>query len=348
MNEELQTVNAQLITKVEDLDRTNSDLRNLFESTQVATIFLDRHLVVRSFTPAVAGIYNLIPGDHGRPITDIASQLEYADLRRDVRQVLETLQTMERRVTRIDHAAYYLMRILPYRAVDDTVDGALITFVDVTGIVQAEQHHRLLVDELNHRVRNMLTVVISLATQTLRGSSTLEEFSPAFLGRLHALAGTYALLTRVNWQAVPLYDVMLEEMRPHMAEDGNNIDIAGPLIALTPRAALAMGMTVHELTTNAHKFGALSRPGGQVSVKWRLDETAEQPILHWEWRERGGPAVSAPTARGFGSKLIERTVGHELNGHADISYPSDGIEVTLRIPLHPKTISRAAAVQAPP
>jgi len=104
-----------------------------------------------------------------------------------VQRVLQTLEPLEHRVSRHDQTAHYLLRILPYRAPDSTVEGTLITFVDVTRIVEAEQHQRLLVDELNHRVKNMLAVVISLATQTLRRSGTLEEFSGVFLGRVHAL-----------------------------------------------------------------------------------------------------------------------------------------------------------------
>ncbi len=142
MNEELQTVNAQLVAKVEELDRAGSDLRNLFDSTQVATIFLDRFMVIRSFTPAVGSIYNLIPSDDGRPLTDIVSQIDYSDLRHDVRRVLDTLEPFERRVARLDGTLHYLVRILPYRAANNQVDGALITFIDVTSIVQAEQHHK--------------------------------------------------------------------------------------------------------------------------------------------------------------------------------------------------------------
>ena len=199
INEELNTVNAQLSAKVEQLDRNNSDLKNLFESTKVATVFLDPYFIIRSFTPEIASIYNLIPSDIGRPLTDIVSQLTYTTLREDVQTVLQTLQPLEKRVQRQDGSAHYLMRILPYRGPDSTVDGSLITFVDVTSIVRAEEHQRLLVDELNHRVKNMLTVVISLATNTLRQSDSLESFRDVFLGRIHALTAAYALLSRDDW-----------------------------------------------------------------------------------------------------------------------------------------------------
>ena len=113
-------------------------MRNLFDSTEIATVFLDRHLIIRSFTPAIATLYNLIPSDQGRPLTDIVSRLNYDGLREDVAYVLSTLEPLERRITRIDRSVHYIMRILPYREPDSTVSGVLVTFVDVTSIVQAE------------------------------------------------------------------------------------------------------------------------------------------------------------------------------------------------------------------
>src|SRR6201999_874819 len=115
------------------------DLKNLFDSTQIATVFLDRFLVVRSFTPAIANVYNLIPSDLGRPLSDIVSQLRYTGLKDDVSYVLSSLKPLERRVVRSDGDAHYIMRILPYREPDSSVSGALVTFVDVTSIVRAEE-----------------------------------------------------------------------------------------------------------------------------------------------------------------------------------------------------------------
>lgn len=343
MNEELQTVNAQLTAKVDELDRANSDLRNLFDSTQVATIFLDRFMVIRGFTPAVGSIYNIIPSDQGRPLSDITSQLDHDDLRPDVRRVLETLEPLERRVARRDGSTHYLMRILPYRAANNRVDGALVTFVDVTSMVQAEQHNRLLVDELNHRVRNMLTVVISLAFQTLRQSPTLEDFSTAFMGRLNALAAAYTLLSRDNWADVQLRDVLMEELRPFMANGRDNLELSGPPVFLKARGALAMGMIAHELVTNAVKYGALSKPDGKVKIAWDVETKEDGPHLVWQWLERDGPRVGAPEHQGFGLSMIERSLKHELRGEAKFAFEPAGLQATLTMPLDPIGSSRQEA-----
>jgi two-component system CheB/CheR fusion protein len=336
INEELNTVNGQLSTKVDELDRSNGDLKNLFDSTRVATVFLDPFLVIRSFTPEIASIYNLIPSDAGRPLTDIVSRLSYATLREDVQTVLRTLHPLEKRVERLDHSTHYLMRILPYRTPDSTVDGSLITFVDVTTIVHAEQHQRLLVDELNHRVKNMLTVVISLATNTLRRSGTLEDFRDAFLGRIHALTASYALLSRDCWSPIPLREILMQELKPFMSQDRPNIVLNGGPVLLQPRTALAMGMAVHELTTNAVKYGALSILEGNVDIDWTVEKAGDGDRLVFNWVERNGPAVTAPGHRGFGMTVIERGFAYDAGGEANVEFAPLGVVATLRAPFSDK------------
>jgi two-component system CheB/CheR fusion protein len=343
INEELQTVNAQLSGKLDELDRKNTDLKNLFESTEVATVFLDRFLIVRGFTPAVANIYNLIPSDQGRPLTDIVSRLNYTGLREDVQRVLNTLEPLERRVTRDDGSMHYLMRVQPYRTPDSAVDGAVMTFVDVTSIVKAEEHQRLLVDELNHRVKNMLTVVISLATQTLRRSPTLEAFSEAFLGRIRALTSAYSLLGSVSWQTVGLRDILMEEFRPFFVGDRADIVLTGPHVLLEPRAALALSLGIHELTTNAVKYGALSVPEGQVRVTWTVEPGPEGKMLVLDWVETGGPAVTTPTERGFGLMLIERGLRQDMQAEVTVAFPPTGVCMRLRAPLLPEGPATADA-----
>src|SRR5262249_40950047 len=155
VNEELNTVNAELNTKIDELDRANADLRNLFESTQIATIFLDHQLIIRSFTPAATSVFNLISTDRGRPLTDIVSQIENGGLSREIRVVLERGETIEHRVPRSDGTAHYLMRILPYRDRHNVIEGVIVTFFDISKMVEAERRQRTLIEELNHRIRNM-------------------------------------------------------------------------------------------------------------------------------------------------------------------------------------------------
>jgi two-component system CheB/CheR fusion protein len=330
INEELNTVNAQLSGKVEQLDRSNSDLKNLFDSTRVATVFLDPFLIIRSFTPEIASLYNLIPSDLGRPLSDIVTRLDYTTLREDIQTVLQTREALEKRVERLDGSAHYLMRILPYRSPDSTIDGSLITFVDVTSIVRAEHHQRLLVDELNHRVRNMLTVVISLATNTLKRAESLERFSGVFLGRIHALAAAYALLSRDGWTPIPVGEIVKEELKPFMSGEHTNVVLTGEKVMLEPRAALTLGMAIHELTTNAAKYGALSVPEGTVNVSWTVD-AANQFALTWV--ERDGPPVRVPDRRGFGMTLVERSFAYDVSGSVSMDFAPEGVTATLRAPL---------------
>ncbi len=333
VNEEMNTVNAELSGKVDELDRANSDLRNLFESTRIATIFLDAHLVIRGFTPEVANIYNLIPSDRGRPLSDIVSRLDYSQLREDVRQVLETLEPLERRLARLDGTAHYLMRILPYRAPDSSIDGMLITFIEITSIVEHEQHQLLLIDELNHRVKNMLTLVISLATQTLRRSDTLEHFAGVFLGRVHALNAAYELLSARRWSAVSLHELLAEELRPFTANDQHGVIIDGPEVVLDARAALALGLALHEFITNAVKFGALAVPDGTITITWSNETDASDPHFIIHWQEKGGPALILPARPGVGMTLIERALSHDLAGDVSMDFLPDGLRAKIKVPL---------------
>jgi two-component system, chemotaxis family, CheB/CheR fusion protein len=332
MNEELHIVNAQLAGKVDELDRANDDVRNLFESTQVATIFLDRDLIVRSFTPAIAGIYNLIPSDRGRPLTDILCHVDGTNLKEDVPGVLETLTPLEKRVVQHDGSVHYLMRVRPYRTSNDTVDGVLITFLDITSVVEIEKQ-QLLVDELNHRVRNMLAVVVAISSQTLRRAKTLEEFKEVFVGRIDALAAAYTLVARENWSEVSLREILELELRPHVRS--SNTTMQGPNVSLPPRVALVLGLAVHELATNAVRHGALSVPSGEVSVSWHIETAAASTSLVLEWHESGGPAVAPPSQRGFGLSLLKRSVSLELGGTANVTFGPDGLQARFSIPLGP-------------
>ncbi|WP_149539327.1 chemotaxis protein CheB [Siccirubricoccus phaeus] len=332
VNEELRTANFALSGKVDELDRANADLRNLFDSTQIATVFLDQHLVIRSFTPAVTAIFNLVATDRGRPLTDFASHLDRVDLRRETRRVLDEREPVERRVTARDGAAHYLMRMLPYRTAKGAVDGVVVTFFDVTQVVEGEVLGTL-VDELNHRVRNMLQVVQAVATSTLRRASSLEEFGRTFGGRIRALGRAHELVSQGGWSDVPLRDLVLKELRPY-AEGLDRVAAQGPPVRLKPKAALALGMVLHELATNATKHGALSAEHGRVRVAWSVAGEGAAARLVLRWCEEDGPRVQQISGRrGFGSELIERQLRHDLGGAIEVEFAEAGLRATLTLPL---------------
>jgi two-component system CheB/CheR fusion protein len=333
VNEELQTVNHELNTKIEELDRANSDLNNLFQSTQIATIFLDKNLMIRSFTPAVTRLFNLIPSDSGRPLTDIVSRIDYPDLEQDMRRVCAGEAVAERSVSHLSGAGYYLARILPYRAPNNQIDGVLLTFVDVTNLVAAEGQQKVLAAELSHRVKNTLAVVSSIAERTLSDGQTKENL----IGRLHALGHTHDVLSESGWTEAGLRELISAELSPHGAGDGS-LRVSGPPVMLKPQAALFITLALHELSTNAAKYGALSAPGGRVAVSWII--TGDQPPhLEINWQEEGGPKVDGFGAPGFGTELIERGIRFELEGEAKIETVNGGLHCRIVIPANPQNLT---------
>jgi two-component system CheB/CheR fusion protein len=328
LNEELQTVNAELNSKVEDLDRANSDLSNLFESSEIATIFLDKKLVIRSFTPAVANVFNILPGDRGRPLTDLSSRLPLPNLENDLRSVFQTGKIVERRVQTEDGKSHFLARLLPYHDLGHERHGVVATFVNVTTLSNTQAHQQLLIAELNHRVKNMITVVLTIAEQTIKTSQSLDAFKAAYLPRVQAMARSYELLSKENWTEAALGDVVRQEIVPFGAERAR---ISGPEVRLKPAQALSLGMILHELATNAGKYGAFSVANGVVEISWQLQD--EPSRLHLCWTEQNGPPTHLPTKRGFGLKLIEGEASYYLGGKPKITFEPSGLRAELDIRL---------------
>lgn len=212
---------------------------------------------------------------------------------------------------------------------------------DVTERKEAEDRQKLLIDELNHRVKNTLATVQSLATQTARGTDSPEAFRQAFEGRLIALSQAHDQLTRRHWKSADLRDIVEGATAPHLAhppETPDQIAIEGEPIMVAPRVALTLALGLHELTTNATKYGALSVPAGRIEVRWRIERRPSQrPLLRIEWRERGGPPVKVPERQGFGTRFIVGSVASELQGHSRLDYDPEGVVCTMEIPLDAAT-----------
>jgi two-component sensor histidine kinase len=202
--------------------------------------------------------------------------------------------------------------------------GAINMLIDITERKQAENRQKTLVDELNHRVKNTLATVQSLSMQTARYSDSLQDFSHRYEKRLMGLARAHDLLTTRHWENAPLDFLAREVLVPLAGESGERVKIAGPSVTLNPRAALSLTMVLTELVTNAAKYGALRSEGGSLALTWQVHESDDRTLLDMTWQEHGGPAVEAPTRRGFGTRLIERCIERDLSGEIDLVFDPQG------------------------
>jgi PAS domain S-box-containing protein len=204
--------------------------------------------------------------------------------------------------------------------------------LDITERKRADEHQRLLVAELDHRVKNVLARVSVVAMYTRQGSSTMDQFVQALDQRIQSMAVAHALLSRVNWQGVRVADIVRHQLAPYATK--SNTTACGPDVALTAAATEALAMVLHELVTNASKYGALSVPEGRVSVSWECRNSDDPAaVLIIVWRETGGPPTSAPSQYGYGTSLICDLIPHELGGAVDLAFLSDGVSCTIEIPL---------------
>ena len=185
--------------------------------------------------------------------------------------------------------------------------------------------------ELNHRVKNTLANVLSIVSLTRRRATDLDSFASSLEGRIRALSATHDLLTQSDWGSTPIAAVVRAELAPYAQDSERTLDISGPAVELAPNDALSLGLAIHELATNAAKYGALSVPAGQVAVTWCL---ITQDLARVEWAERGGPPVSqAARKRGFGTELIEKIVAHELRNPVDLKFEPEGVRCALILPV---------------
>jgi two-component sensor histidine kinase len=203
---------------------------------------------------------------------------------------------------------------------------------DVTERARDAERQQLLLGELNHRVRNTLASVLSLAQQTAQDAASIPAFLDSFRARVLALSTAHNLLTRGHWQGASLGDLVGTILAPERAADTARVEIAGPACELPPHKALAMTMGLHELATNARKYGALSPAGGRLSVTWSLGEAPERRLA-LVWRERGGPPVAPPTRTGFGTRLLRRALGADLDGTVALDFAAEGLTCTFDFPL---------------
>jgi two-component sensor histidine kinase len=216
--------------------------------------------------------------------------------------------------------------------------GAAIERLRVVDQLRAAVKDRdLLIDELNHRVKNTLTTVQSIASQTLRNAPDVNHASSAIESRLIALSQVHNVLTDRSWADVGLHDIVAQAVEPYRSRGEDRIHVQGPPIQVPPRMALALAMALQELVTNAVKYGALSNGLGHIRVHWNLIGANVPDRLRLIWEEMGGPPVHEPARRGFGTRLIERSLAHDLNGDVRIEFAPTGVRCSVDAPLASNT-----------
>ncbi len=194
---------------------------------------------------------------------------------------------------------------------------------------QSEAHQRVLMSELDHRVKNTVAAIMSMADQTMNSNPNFADFREAFMGRMMALARTHEALAKSKWAGANVEGIAQLALSPYQASENHPVSLSGPKVLLDSRAASSLCMALHELATNSVKYGSLSRESGVVMLQWNLDSTG----VTLQWIERGGPEVTKPAKLGFGTNLLRGMIEHDLDGRVDMSYPREGLECLITIPV---------------
>lgn len=224
--------------------------------------------------------------------------------------------------------------VSPVHDKDQKVVQHFLSFVDLTRHREDQAHSRMLIDELNHRVKNTLATVQAIVFQAMRASLNPDDVREAIEARLFALSRSHDLLTRASWQGAGLRDLVDTALEPFGATLGwsGRFLIEGDNIQLPPNRTLALGIAFHELATNAVKYGSLSNEAGSVLISWSLQSSSGEPRLVFVWKERDGPPVVEPSTRGFGSQVIERGLAHELRAKVHLEFAPGGLICTIDMP----------------
>ena len=267
----------------------------------------------------------------GMKIEEVTHPEDIARNLRLFRRAVETGEPfeMEKRYVRPDGSSVWVLNaVTALRNSAGRPASVFAVTTDVTDRKRAEEHQQLLINELNHRVKNTLTTVQSIASQTLRTAANKEEARKAFEDRLLALSRAHDVLTRENWEGATVRALVAQMVEPYANHAENRLHAEGPVLWLSPRAALALAMALQELATNAVKYGALSGDQGRITLTWRIDAQDPQR-MHLRWEEQGGPPVTPPRRRGFGTRLIERGLAQDLDGAVEIAFEPGGVVCTI-------------------
>ena len=239
-----------------------------------------------------------------------------------------------RNVTPMGESRWIMARGRVHYGVDDKPLSVSGVTLDVTESRRNEEQRLLLTAELKHRVKNSMATIQSIAPQTLRNASSLKEAAQVLTARMQSMASAHDLLTREDWQSATIAESVAIATKSFEAPGLTKFRVGGPKVSLGPRAAMALVLAMHELCTNAVKYGALSVPNGHVNVDWHVTKHGSEPTIEFRWQEVGGPPVNGrPSRSGFGTRLIEKVLAAELNGTGQIRYLPAGVVFTIVAPM---------------
>lgn len=221
----------------------------------------------------------------------------------------------------------FLTRVVPLRDASGEIYRWIGTHIDISEQRRREEHIRFVIEELSHRTKNLLSVVMAVANQTAQTASDVKQYQARFAERLRALAHCHDLLVRDSWHGASITDLLAGQLKPFCEGNCGRITVLGPSVVLSPNAVQNLGLAIHELATNASKYGALSVPEGRVTVTWEHGETDYGLIL--QWRESGGPPVAAPSRKGFGHIVISEIVPRALDGRGALDFAPAGVNWTF-------------------
>ena len=237
-------------------------------------------------------------------------------------------------LTALGSKRFWDVRATAIRDPAGTITHVLVISRDITQQRRIETQKEMLAEELQHRIRNILAMVVAVARQTLKPPATLEASAAAFVARMIALANAQIILTQDSWEASDIASIVGGALKPHQDHGlAGRFRIHGPVVQLTAARSLSLVLALHELATNAAKYGALATPDGIVHLTWRIDGEGSDGMLRLEWHETGGPVVLPPTRRGFGSRLVEDVLAAEFGGTVEIAYEPAGVRCVLAAPL---------------
>lgn len=320
------------LTERRQAEEVERGLAAIIASSDDAIISKDLNGIVTSWNRGAERLFGYRAEEMmGQPITILVPDDRYDEETRILERLrrgehVEHFETVRRR--KDGSLVEISLTASPVRDAQGAIIGASKIARDITERRQAERLQRTLMHELNHRVKNTLATVQAIARQSFRSSSLDSRERETFEARLQAMSRAHDLLTQESWDGTDMAAVVAQVLAPYQ---GERFEIGGSELRLTPRVALALTLALHELTTNAAKYGALSAPSGRVAITWSLSP-ADPPCLALRWQESGGPRVSPPREKGFGSRLIERSLALELGGEVHISYEPGGVVCDVKVP----------------